>query len=205
MLVRSASATARESTACSSGTKMLTLPARGIDGAEKCDEQDDARRCSSRRRPRPSPPSGRTRPSAACAGPRRHRAGRSPASSSAEPSSASVATMPTSSGAETDRRQVDGQQHGDEAVAEIPQGARRVDVPDGARIAGRREAGLRRMGAGGFHGAEGPGTACRRLRRLGQGLDARCVLAPGSLSDPLPGTLSARFVRRNSPAATGPA
>ena len=47
---------------------------------------------------------------------------------SAEPSSASVATMPTSNGPEPDRRQVDRQQHGDEAVAEVAQRPRRIDI-----------------------------------------------------------------------------
>ena len=111
----------------------------GVDGAEKCDEQDGAvgaragegharrRHQSGRGHQQLAPVPG----GAEQADPQRHerRAQQRQGGNDAD------LQRP-----ETDRRQVDGQQNGDEAIAEIPQGARGVDVPDGARIAGRREA-----------------------------------------------------------------
>ena len=136
MRVRSLSATERDSSACSSGTKMLTLPAEGLmvpTAATSKDKCVSAGRSERRARWRSS---SRTRPSAACGGRPARRGNRSPSVVSAEPSRARVATRPTSKAPEPDRGQIDGQQHGDEAIAEIAQGPRPIDVADLAVASG---------------------------------------------------------------------
>ena len=71
---------------------------------------------------------------------------------SAEPSSATVATMPTWNGAEAQCGQVDGEQHGDEAVAEVPEGPGSVETSGGIRATLGR-AGSRRNPFRPCHGA----------------------------------------------------
>ena len=104
---------------------MLTLPRGGIDGADQRHEQDQRRRCSDAAK---ASPVATISPDAASSSLRwSSRAPSKPIASviSAEPSSASGGDDADLEGAEPERRQIDRQQHGDEAVAEIAQRPRR--------------------------------------------------------------------------------